>query len=139
MADIFGKRKRSEIMSKIGPKNSTQEIYVAKLLRSMGYRIALRKEDLPGKPDIVLRDRKKVVFVNGCFWHGHKLCSRSSLPQTNRKFWSEKIRKNVKRDKANHRALNRIGWRYLVIWQCKIKKTNESKLKEKLRKFLAQP
>ncbi len=134
MADVFTKKKRSEIMSKIGPKDSTQELHVRKLLFSMGYRYRLHQADLPGKPDIVLSKYKKVIFVNGCFWHGHLKCKRAKLPQTNRSFWKNKIKRNIMRDKMNYLILRRQGWKVLVVWQCQI--TKETYLKKKLDHFL---
>lgn len=134
MVDVFSKRKRSEIMSKIGPKNSAQEIYVRKLIFAMGYRFRLHRPDLPGKPDIVLPKHKKVIFVNGCFWHGHKNCKRAKLPETNRLFWKNKIAGNMRRDKMKHMVLRNQGWKSLIVWQCQINK--EATLRRKISRFL---
>ncbi|MDD5529713.1 MAG: DNA mismatch endonuclease Vsr [bacterium] len=123
-------------MSKIGPKNSKQEIFVRKLVYSLGYRFRLHKKDLPGKPDLVFSKYKKVIFVNGCFWHGHSNCKRAKLPTTNRKFWKNKICKNVKKDKTNYHDLKKLGWKYLVIWQCNINSKNITSLENKILKFL---
>jgi DNA mismatch endonuclease, patch repair protein len=136
MVDIFSKRKRSEIMSKIKPKDSTQELIIRRLIFSMGYRFRLHSKDLPGKPDIVFPKYKKVIFVHGCFWHGHKNCKRAAIPATNRGFWKNKISKNLIRDKRNYALLRKIGWNYLIIWQCQIKKQNEKLLKTKAINFL---
>lgn len=139
MTDIFSQKKRSQIMSRIGPKDSGPEKYIRSLLYSMGYRYRLHVKDLPGNPDIVLRQYQKVIFVNGCFWHGHKGCSRASLPSTNPEFWKEKISRNTRRDAKNYRKLKRLGWHYFVVWQCGIKKGSETKLRSKLSKFLSIP
>ena len=123
-------------MQKIGPKDSTQELFIRKLLHSMGYRFRLHRKDLPGNPDLVFPKHNKVVFVHGCFWHGHKGCKRSALPETNRKFWKNKIAGNIRRDKRNYARLRKEGWQYLVVWQCEIKKEKTDLLKRKLSKFL---
>ena len=132
MTDIFSKEKRSEIMSKIGPKDSKPEIIVRKIVHSLSYRFRLHRKDLPGNPDLVFPKYKKAIFVHGCFWHGHKRCQQGKLPATNTTFWEEKISGNVKRDKSNFNKLRRLGWKYLVIWQCDIKKSNKENLKRKI-------
>ena len=111
-------------MSKIGPKDSKQEIFIRKLVHGLGYRYRLHRKDLPGKPDIVFPKHKKVIFINGCFWHGHKDCNRSKLPETNSQFWKEKIGKNIKNDEVNQKELKKLGWDHLTIWQCDIKQKN---------------
>ena len=123
-------------MAKIGPKNSKQEILIRRLVRSLGYKFVLHKKDLPGKPDIVFPKYRKVIFVNGCFWHGHKGCKRAKLPKKNFEFWQKKISGNVKKDKRDYKALNKKGWKYLVVWQCNVKKKNYDMLKTKLLRFL---
>ncbi len=123
-------------MSKISGKNTKPEITIRKIAHSLGYRFRLHKKDLPGKPDIVFPRYKKVIFVNGCFWHGHKNCTRSKLPTTNKKFWKEKIEGNKKKDICNYRNLKKLDWDYLIIWQCEIKVGNRNKLENKIQKFL---
>ncbi len=123
-------------MRKIGPKNSAPERFIRGIVRSLGYKFTLHKKDLPGKPDIVFPRRKKVIFINGCFWHGHKRCLRATLPKTNRKFWATKITGNIKKDKRDYRDLKKIGWKHLIIWQCNIKTININTLKNKIRSFL---
>ncbi len=136
MVDIFSKRKRSEIMSNIGPKHSTQELIIRKLVFSMGYRYRLHRKALPGNPDIVFPKYKRLIFVHGCFWHGHKNCKRAKLPATNQSFWKKKINKNVIRDKYNYAHLRKLGWKYLVIWQCQIKNDKMNYMKMKIDKYL---
>ncbi len=136
MTDVFSPQKRSQIMRKIGPKDSSQERYVRSLVHSMGYRFRLHRKDLPGCPDLAFPKYRKVVFINGCFWHGHKNCKRAQLPQTNRLFWDRKINGNVERDQKNYKKLQMNGWQYLVIWQCEIKKANEFLLSGKIKEFL---
>lgn len=127
--DIFSKEKRSQIMSRVGGKNTKPEIVVRSLLHKMGYRFRLQRKDLPGKPDITLPKYKKVIFVHGCFWHGHQGCSRSKRPATNQKFWSEKLDKNIQRDKVTMNALSQLGWEVLTVWSCEVKDTNQLKIK----------
>jgi len=137
LADIFSKRKRSQIMSHISGKNTKPEILIRKLTHSLGYRFRLHKKELPGKPDLVFNKLRKTIFVNGCFWHGHSKCSRSKLPATNRKFWKVKIAGNKKKDKSNYIRLKKMNWDYLVIWQCEIKKSTTEKLSKKISAFLS--
>jgi DNA mismatch endonuclease, patch repair protein len=138
MTDIFSKEKRSSIMQKIGSKDSTQELFIRKLLHSMGYRFRLHRKDLPGCPDIVFPKYKKVLFIHGCFWHGHKGCKRAVLPSENRNFWEEKIGGNINRDKSNYIKLRKKGWNYLIIWQCRIKRGNEKLLMQNIKKYLTE-
>lgn len=123
-------------MSHIKPKNSIQEIFIRGLVHSLGFRYRLHQKDLFGKPDIVFPKYKKVIFVNGCFWHGHKRCKRAALPTTNKIFWKKKINGNIERDKLNYRKLRKHGWGYLIIWQCEIKEANKKFLKKKIMGFL---
>ena len=136
MSDTYSKQKRSQIMSKIPGKNTKPEIIIRKIAHGLGYRFRLHKKNLPGKPDIVFPKYKKVILINGCFWHGHKNCNRSKLPSTNKKFWKEKIDGNKKKDKSNLIRLKKTGWDYLVIWQCEIKKSDYEKLEKKIAEFL---
>ena len=134
MTDIFSREKRSQIMSRVSGKNTRPEVVVRSLLHNMGYRFRLHRKDLPGKPDITLPKYKKVVFVHGCFWHGHTDCPRSKLPISNQFFWRDKLGKNKERDKVSVNNLIELGWDVLVVWECEIKDTH--KLKSKLFAFL---
>lgn len=118
MTDIYAPGKRSAIMSKIRSKDTKPEMLVRKLLFNSGFRYRLHRSDLPGKPDLVLPKYRTVVFVNGCFWHGHEGCSRFKLPSEHNQFWKEKIRSNQARDREVERELLSRGWRILTIWQC---------------------
>lgn len=122
-------------MAKIKGKDTKPEKVVRSLLHQMGYRFRLHRNDLPGNPDIVLPKHKKVIFVHGCFWHGHKDCSRAKRPSTNKKFWNEKLSKNMKRDKKNQDALRDLGWKYKIIWQCQVK--SAKKIQKVLMKFIS--
>jgi len=136
MPDIFSKSKRSDIMSKISGKETKPEILVRKYLFSQGFRYRKNVKDLPGKPDIVLPKYKAVVFVNGCFWHGHENCKKSALPTTNTEFWKEKISSNIIRDKKTYAELSDMGYKVLVIWQCELNaKKREITLSELTREI----
>ena len=121
MSDIFSNPKRSEIMSKISGKETKPEILVRKYLFSKGFRYRKNVKELPGKPDIVLPKYTTIIFVHGCFWHGHEGCKKSALPATNLEFWKDKLQKNKERDKSNILKLKEIGWKVIVIWQCELK------------------
>ena len=117
-------------MSLIRSKDTAPEIIVRKLLHSLGCRFRLHKKGLPGKPDIVLKKYKTVIFVHGCFWHQHKRCKRSNIPKSNRVYWKPKLSRNIKRDIQHKTDLKKLGWKTIVIWEC------ETKPIEKLRKKL---
>lgn len=119
MTDVFSKAKRSEIMAKIKGKHTSPEVHLAYLLKELGFKPERHKKDLPGSPDAVLPRIKIVLFVNGCFWHGHRNCSRAGLPSTNRVFWKTKIEKNKRRDISQQRKLRKMGWCVLTFWTCK--------------------
>lgn len=132
--DVFTEEKRSQIMSRVSGKNTKPELVVRSLLHRMGYRFRLHRKDLPGKPDITLPKYNKVIFVHGCFWHGHTGCSRSKRPTSNEKFWMEKLDKNIARDKAAIDNLKELGWAVMVVWTCEV--NNLHTLKNKLQLFL---
>jgi DNA mismatch endonuclease (patch repair protein) len=132
--DVFSRGKRSQIMSRISGKDTKPEILVRSLLHRMGYRFRVHKKDLPGKPDITLPKHKKVIFVHGCFWHGHEACPRSKRPSTNAEFWNKKIDSNIVRDKKNIQSLENLGWKTLTLWTCEIK--NQDLSKHKLISFM---
>lgn len=128
MSDIYSKSKRSDIMSKISGKETKPEILVRKFLFSRGYRFRKNAKELPGKPDIVLPKYKTVIFVHGCFWHGHS-CKRGALPESNRDFWQEKINKNIERDSRNILQLKEKGWSVIIIWQCEMKNKEDKEIR----------
>jgi len=134
MTDVFNKEKRSWIMSRVTGKNTKPEISVRKILHGMGFRYRLHVRNLPGNPDIVLPRHKKVIFVHGCFWHGHENCKRSKRPTTNEQFWNEKINHNIERDLKVISDLNSMGWEVLTVWECETK--DPELLKVRLIKFL---
>ncbi len=132
--DVYGKRKRSEIMARVKGQDTKPEILVRSIVHSLGYRFRLYRRDLPGNPDITLPKHRKVIFVHGCFWHGHKRCPRAARPTTNIAFWRKKLDSNIDRDRRNIRQLRKDGWRVLVVWQCQTRKPET--LKRALSKFL---
>jgi len=108
-------------MSQIKGKNTKPEMLVRKFLFANGFRYRLNVKDLPGKPDIVLPKYKTVIFVNGCFWHGHKGCPYFVLPKTRTEWWLQKIKETWFRDKEAEIKLNVMGWKVIVIWGCELK------------------
>ncbi len=128
MSDIFSFQKRSDIMSKIGGKNTKPEILVRKFLFSKGFRYRINVKTLPGKPDIVLPKYKTVIFINGCFWHGHN-CKKGELPSSNIDFWRKKISNNKSRDDKNSDLLIKLGWKVIIIWQCEISNVNNREIR----------
>ena len=134
MTDVFSKEKRSWIMSRVKGRDTKPEMLVRSFVHRMGFRFRVHRRDLPGNPDIVLPRHGKVIFVHGCFWHGHKLCPRSKRPATNKSFWNKKLDANIKRDKHIRNELRRMGWKLLVVWECETH--NPEKLLGKLERFL---
>ena len=132
MADIFTKRKRSEVMSKIRSTNTRPERAVRSLLHGLGLRFRIHGKGLPGTPDIVLKRHKTVVEVLGCFWHRHRGCRLASTPASNKRFWQDKFARNAARDGSNRRALRKLGWRTVVVWECELRKPK--RLQQRLRK-----
>lgn len=126
--------KRSWLMSRIKAKNTAPELIVRRLIFGMGYRYRIHSNKLPGHPDLAFPGRKKVIFVNGCFWHGHEGCRYGSLPKTNTEFWETKISRNKKRDIENIALLDLMGWKVLTVWQCQTK--DRTKLEVILKNFL---
>ena len=118
MADIYDHKKRSEIMGRVRDTNTKPENRVRQIAHSLGYRFRLYRDDLPGKPDLVFPRHGKVIFVHGCFWHGHKGCRKAKRPATNRVFWEHKLSRNMERDRQNIIALREAGWETLIIWEC---------------------
>ena len=133
--DVHSPDQRSFNMSRIKGKNTKPEMIVRQWLWQNGYRYRLHRKDLPGKPDIVFSGRKKVIFVNGCFWHKHN-CKYFKWPKSNTKFWRQKIEANVRRDVDNYISLNTTGWNYMVVWECEIKEKNLKPLWERIKVFL---
>lgn len=102
-------------------RDTKPELATRRLLRALGFRYRLHRNDLPGCPDIVLTRHKTVIFVNGCFWHQHAGCKRASKPASHREFWQMKLGRTVERDRENHTKLLGLGWQVLVVWECELK------------------
>jgi DNA mismatch endonuclease Vsr len=120
-------------MAAVKSKDTTPELTVRRLVHRLGFRYRLHVKTLPGTPDIVLPRHRKIIEVRGCFWHGHT-CGRCRIPATRRKWWTAKIQRNADRDRRNHRALRRLGWRILAVWECQTR--DLPKLTRCLERFL---
>jgi DNA mismatch endonuclease (patch repair protein) len=121
MADVHSPEARSYNMSMIKGKNTKPEIIVRKFLHSKGFRFRLHKKDLPGKPDVVLPKYRTVIFIHGCFWHGHKNCKYFVVPKTRTKWWVNKIEGNRLTDKRNNAQLRKAGWKIITLWECQLR------------------
>jgi len=136
VTDFLSSERRSWLMSRVHGKNTKPEIAVRKLIYALGFRYRLHDRTLPGSPDIVFKSRKKVIFVHGCFWHGHRKCPRATMPKSNKDFWQDKIKTNRKRDAKDERKLESLGWKVMTVWECQLK--NSEKLAERIKKFLSE-
>lgn len=125
---------RSRIMRAVKGADTAPEMTVRRMAHRMGYRFRLHRKDLPGKPDLVFPKLHKVVFVHGCFWHGHDCARGARMPKSNVEYWRAKISRNVVRDAAHLAALESKGWRAAVIWECELK--NLPRVNKRLAKFL---
>lgn len=126
--------RRSEIMGRVRSRHTKPEMTVRRLVHAMGYRYRLHVNDLPGKPDLVFRVRKKVIFVHGCFWHRHVGCALARFPKTRKEFWVTKLEANRRRDIKNESALLDAGWGVLKVWECEL--SDIAGLKSRIRRFL---
>ncbi|MFT7483699.1 MAG: DNA mismatch endonuclease (patch repair protein) [Oceanospirillaceae bacterium] len=124
MADVHSKEVRSYNMSKIKGKDTKPELLVRKFLHKSGFRYSLHKKDLPGKPDIFMRKYKTVIFINGCFWHGHNNCKYFKIPKTRSEWWENKINKTVEKDAENIKKIKEMDFNVMQIWECQLKKDN---------------
>ena len=134
MADVFTPEERSRVMRSVRSRDTAPELRVRRWLHAHGFRFRLHRDDLPGKPDIVLPRYATAVFVHGCFWHGHAGCKPAELPASNREYWERKIGRNMARDRRNLRGLRALGWRALVVWECRIR--DEPGIRRALRPLL---
>jgi DNA mismatch endonuclease (patch repair protein) len=121
MADVHNTATRSYNMSRIKSKNTKPEILVRKFLFAHGFRYRLHSTKLPGKPDIILPKYKTVIFVHGCFWHGHKNCRYFVVPKTRTEWWLNKINGNIANDKKKKLALKQENWKVITLWECELK------------------
>ena len=132
--DPLSRFERSERMRRIRSVNTKPERLAGRMLREMGYLYRAHVKCLPGKPDMVFSQRKKAIFIHGCFWHRHKGCRHSRMPRTRLSYWRPKLFANRKRDIVNHMQLRRRGWGVLVIWECELKRAG--KVRGRLVRFL---
>lgn len=134
MTDRLSPEQRSANMAKVRGKDTRPEMVVRRLLHKMGYRYRLHARDLPGRPDIVFRKRRKAIFVHGCFWHRHEGCPRATVPSTRQEFWTAKFQANVDRDACARLALEAAGWEVMVVWECDLRA--QEQLAERLARFM---
>jgi DNA mismatch endonuclease (patch repair protein) len=132
--DHVSEAKRSEIMRAVKSRNTRPELAVRRMLSANGLRYRVHRKDLPGSPDIVFAGRRKVIFVHGCYWHGHARCKKAALPKSRVEFWANKVTRNKERDRARIGELKRMGWRAMVVWQCQLK--NSDRLLARVLTFL---
>lgn len=121
MADVLSQSQRHKNMIAIHSVSTKPELKLRHALWKEGFRYRINDRRLPGKPDIVLAQYRTVIFVNGCFWHGHSGCNRFIIPQTNTEFWTSKIHRNQERDQDNWRKLIALGWNVIIAWECELK------------------
>ena len=121
MADQYSPETRSRIMARVRSRDTRPELLIRRELHRLGYRYRLHRSNLPGRPDLTFPSRRKVLFVNGCFWHMHPGCSRARIPQSNRDFWTAKLERNRLRDARSIEALQHSGWESLTVWECELR------------------
>lgn len=132
--DSLSPEQRSKNMSQIRSTSSSPEMLVRRLVFGMGYRYRLHNHKLPGRPDLVFSSRKKIILLNGCFWHQHDNCALAHIPKSRVDYWRPKLERNKKRDAENVARLERLGWNVLTIWECQTK--NRPELRHVISEFL---
>jgi DNA mismatch endonuclease Vsr len=128
---------RKRVMQSIRAKDTKPEMIVRRLLFGLGARYRLHANDLPGRPDIVMRSRWLAIQVHGCFWHLHESCRLTRIPRSRPDYWPAKLQGNKARDARNLAALRGLGWRVLVVWECETR--SPERLVEALRQFVQTP
>jgi DNA mismatch endonuclease (patch repair protein) len=136
MADRMTQAQRHYCMSRIRSRNTKPELIVRKHLFSHGYRYRINQKRLPGSPDIVLKKYKTIIFINGCFWHGHEGCKHYVLPKSNTEFWKNKINRNKERDTRQRTLLRKLGWHIIIIWECQLLPSSKKQTLESLDRTL---
>ena len=121
MTDVYSREKRSEVMGRVKGRDTGPELKLRRLLTRLGLRYRLHRKDLPGRPDVVMAGRRTVVFMHGCFWHGHDCARGARSPKANAEYWTAKIGRNVARDRRVQGELAEAGWRPIVVWECELK------------------
>ena len=122
--------KRSATMRAVKSKNTSPELFVRRFIHSLGYRYSLHRKDLPGSPDLTFRRLRKVLFVHGCFWHGHDCLRGARVPKTNREYWERKIERNRERDRDTITKIGSLGWSVHVTWECELHDSEGEALKK---------
>ena len=133
--DVFSPEKRSAVMRRVKGRDTGPEMTVRRALRAIGVGYRLGGAGLPGRPDVVMKGRRAVIFVHGCFWHGHDCARGARQPKANADYWLAKIGRNRERDRTSEEALAAEGWRVLTLWECELK--DAEALTARLRSFLA--
>ncbi|MEZ4709795.1 MAG: very short patch repair endonuclease [Caldilineaceae bacterium] len=128
---------RKRTMKSVHSKDTKPEMKVRRLIHNMGFRYRLHRSDLPGKPDLVFPSKHKVIFIHGCFWHGHNCKRGQRMPVTNQEYWLAKLNRNKERDKNNQEKLRKLGWDVLILWECQLKDIPE--LKQSVIDYLSSP
>ena len=139
MPDTLTQEQRRRCMSHIRSKNTMAEILVRHELFRRGYRYRINVSKLPGRPDIVLPKHKTVIFINGCFWHGHEGCKYFVLPKSNIEYWKSKIFGNQQRDRETILKLQQQGWRVIIVWECEIQKSQLPIIIDKIDSIIKSP
>jgi DNA mismatch endonuclease, patch repair protein len=137
MPDRFSPAERSRVMSAVKSGDTTPELIVRRLVHALGYRFRLHRRDLPGQPDLVFPRLGKAIQVHGCFWHRHACEAGQSTPATRLDYWNAKFARNVDRDRRNLRALRRMGWSVLVVWECQTRTAKREALERRIARFLS--
>ena len=134
MTDVFSIEKRSSVMRSIKGKDTKPELVVRSIAHRLGYRFRLHRASMPGRPDLVFVGRRKVVFVHGCFWHGHATCRDGRMQKSNTEYWTQKISGNQRRDARSIKKLRSQGWSVMTVWECQTEKPES--LANRLKRFL---
>jgi DNA mismatch endonuclease, patch repair protein len=138
VADVHTKKQRSYNMAQVKSTNTKPELLVRKFLHARGFRYTLYNKKLPGKPDIVLPKYNTIIFVHGCFWHGHPNCKYFTIPKTRTKLWTDKINTNKANDEKAIKTLKKAGWKIIVVWACKLKPKNAEQALKKILTTLSK-
>jgi DNA mismatch endonuclease (patch repair protein) len=139
MTDGLSRDQRTENMRRIKSKNMKPEMMVRTIVHQMGYRYRLHRRDLPGTPDLVFPSRQKIIFVHGCFWHGHKdlgCIDGQRRPKSNLDYWLPKLARNEERDRTQRAGLERLGWSVMIVWECEIR--DQTRLIDQIERFLSR-
>jgi DNA mismatch endonuclease (patch repair protein) len=133
--DHLTPNERSRLMARVHASNTTPELAVRSMVHHMGFRFRLNVPQLPGRPDLVFPSLRKIVFIHGCFWHGHTCRAGQNRPASNKDYWTAKLERNMSRDRLNVRRLRQAGWSVMTIWECQLR--DAERIRAKLLRFLA--